>query len=148
MKRLVGSNNLMPLLKNEIVSYDRYESGDLKVIGFPEYPNSDIVVRDFMSYAEWLSSYQQYPIIKVEGLDDTIASSRSVHLFYNQKSRYSFKWHTDPVNICLHVVKGVKMLQVKQRSYRLVAGQWASIPKNHLHRAYSVAGTWALSIEV
>jgi hypothetical protein len=146
MRKLVGSNKLLPILKQEIVSYDRFEAGHLKVIGFPEFPSSDIIVRDFMSYSQWLMSYKQYPIIKVEGLEHIIPTAKSVHLFYNQKSRYSFKWHTDSVDVCLHVVKGLKVLQVKNRTYRLVAGQSANIPKNHLHRAYSVAGTWALSI--
>ena len=139
---------LLPLLKQEIISYDKYESGDLKVIGYPGFSNSDVVVRDFMSYSQWLESYQSYPIIKVEGLENVIKGFKSVHLFYNQKSRRSFKWHTDPVNVQLHVLKGTKLLQVKNKNYKLVAGQSARIPKNHLHRAYSVADTWALSIEI
>ena len=139
---------LLPLLKQEIISYDKYESGDLKVIGYPGFSNSDVVVRDRMSYSQWLESYQSYPIIKVEGLENVIKGFKSVHLFYNQKSRHSFKWHTDPVNVQLHVLKGTKLLQVKNKNYKLVAGQSARIPKNHLHRAYSVADTWALSIEI
>jgi mannose-6-phosphate isomerase-like protein (cupin superfamily) len=100
-----------------------------------------------MSYSQWLESHQSYPIIKVEGLEDIIVGFKSVHLFYNQKSRYSFKWHTDPVNVQLHVIKGTKFLQVRNKKYKLVAGQSARIQKNHLHRAYSVADTWALSME-
>lgn len=147
MKKLVGSNKfLLPILRQEIISYDRYESGQLKVIGYTGFPNSDIAVRDCMSYSQWLMSYQLYPIIKVEGLENVITLSNSVHLFYNQKSRYSFKWHTDPVNVQLYVIKGEKMLQIKNQTYRLVAGQSVRIPKNYLHRAYSVAGTWALSV--
>jgi mannose-6-phosphate isomerase-like protein (cupin superfamily) len=135
------------LLKQEIISYDKYESGELKVIGYPGLPNSDISVRDKMSYSQWLESYQTYPIIKVEGLERVLDSFQSVHLFYNQKSRHSFKWHTDPVDVQLHVIKGTKFLQVKDKNYKLVAGQSARIPKNYLHRAYSIADTWALSIE-
>jgi mannose-6-phosphate isomerase-like protein (cupin superfamily) len=101
-----------------------------------------------MSYSQWLASHKSYPIIKVEGLETVIGGFKSVHLFYNQKSRHSFKWHTDPVNVQLHVIKGTKFLQVKNKNYKLVAGQSARIPKNHLHRAYSVADTWALSIEI
>jgi mannose-6-phosphate isomerase-like protein (cupin superfamily) len=101
-----------------------------------------------MSYSKWLESYQLYPIIKVEGLEDVVKGFKSVHLFYNQKSRRSFKWHTDPVNVRLHVLKGTKFLQVRNKNYKLVAGQSAIIPKNHLHRAYSIADTWALSVEL
>jgi mannose-6-phosphate isomerase-like protein (cupin superfamily) len=145
---LIRLCKLLPLLKQEIVSYDKYESGDLKLIGYPGLSNSDISVKDKMSYSQWLESYHLYPIIKVEGLENLIANSKSVHLFYNQKSRHSFKWHTDPVNVQLYVIKGTKFLQVRDKSYKLVAGQSARIPKNHLHRAYSVADTWALSIEI
>jgi mannose-6-phosphate isomerase-like protein (cupin superfamily) len=145
---LIRSRELLQLLKQQIISYDRYESGDLRVIGYPGFSNSDVVVRDRMSYSKWLESYQSYPIIKVEGLEDVIKGFKSVHLFYNQKSRRSFKWHTDPVNVQLHVLKGTKFLQVRNKNYKLVAGQSAIIPKNHLHRAYSTADTWALSVEL
>ncbi len=137
---------LLPLLKQEIISYDKYESGELKVIGYLGLPNSDISVKDKMSYSQWLESYQTYPIIKVEGLESILDSFQSVHLFYNQKSRYSFKWHTDPVDVQLYVLKGTKFLQVKDKNYKLVAGQSARIPKNYLHKAYSIADTWALSV--
>lgn len=147
VKKLVGlSRQLLPLLRQEIVNYDRYQSGQLKIIGYPGFSNSDIVVREVMGYIEWLGTQQQYPIIKIEGLENIIPVSDSVHLFYNQKSRYSFNWHTDPVNVQLHVLKGTKVLQVKNKTHKLVAGQSAMIPKNHLHRAYSTADTWALSI--
>lgn len=148
VKKLDGSSKqLMTLMKQEIVSYDRYQSGQLKVIGYPGFPNSDVTVCEFMNYIDWVNTCQKYPIIKVEGLENIIPVSNSVHLFYNQKSRHSFKWHSDPVNVQLHVLRGTKMLQIKNKTYKLVAGQSAMIQKHYLHRAYSVAGTWALSIE-
>jgi len=147
VKKLVGLNKqLLPLLRQEIISYERYQTGQLKIIGYPGFGKSDVIVREFMSYINWLETYKQYPIIKVEGLEDIITETHSVHLFYNQKSRYSFDWHTDPVNIQLRVLKGTKVLQIKNKTHKLVAGQSVRIPKNHLHRSYSVAGTWALSI--
>ena len=138
----------MPILRQEIISYDRYEAAQLKVIGFPGFASTDVIVRDFMSYTEWITTYQQYPIIKVEGLESVIPVSNTVHLFYNQRSQYSFNWHTDSVNVRLHVVSGFKTLQIQDRTYKLVAGQSARIPKGQLHRAFSTAGTWALSIEI
>lgn len=139
---------LLPLLKQQIISYDRYESGELRVIGYPGFLNSDINVCERMSYVQWIESHQSYPIIKVEGLENVISGFKSVHLFYNQKHRRSFKWHTDPVDVQLYVLRGTKFLQVRNKNYKLVAGQFVRIPKNHLHRAYSVADTWALSLEV
>ena len=99
-----------------------------------------------MSYAEWVATHQQYPIIKVEGLESVIPVSDTVHLFYNQRSQYSFNWHTDSVNVYLHVVKGKKILQVQNRTYRLFPGQGTRIFKGQVHRAFSSNGTWALSL--
>jgi mannose-6-phosphate isomerase-like protein (cupin superfamily) len=100
-----------------------------------------------MSYSEWIASHHIYPIIKVEGLESNLnIKADTIHLFYNQKSRYSFNWHTDLVNVRLHVVKGRKVLKVKDKTHTLYPGQTAFIPKGHLHRAYSDSGTWALSI--
>jgi mannose-6-phosphate isomerase-like protein (cupin superfamily) len=146
VKKLVGSSRqLLPILRQEIVSYDRYEAAQLKVIGFPGFPSTDVIVKDFMNYAEWVATHQQYPIIKVEGLETVIPIADTVHLFYNQRSQYSFNWHTDLVDVYLHVVKGRKTLQVQDRTYKLVAGIGARIPKGQLHRAFSVNDTWALS---
>lgn len=134
------------MLRQEIISYERYESEQLKIIGFPGFAATDVVVSKFMSYSEWVATYQTYPIIKVEGLETTIPVAKTVHLFYNQRSQYSFNWHTDSVDVYLHVVKGRKTLQVQDRTYNLVSGKGAMIPIGHLHRAFSTKGTWALSL--
>jgi len=145
--QLLQARCLMPVLSTAITCYTKYQSGELKVIGSPGYSSTDIIVSEFMSYSEWIASHHIYPIIKVEGLESNLnIKADTIHLFYNQKSRYSFNWHTDLVNVRLHVVKGRKVLKVKDKTHTLYPGQTAFIPKGHLHRAYSDAGTWALSI--
>ncbi len=131
-------------IKKEIISYDRYISGELKVIGYPGFAKTDCVVKDKLSYAQWLENHQCYSTIKVEGL--AIEKFTDVHLFVNTRSSYSFKWHRDSVNVYLYVIKGQKRLQVKNKTYLLTAGQGAFIPKGQLHRAFSKKDTWALSI--
>ncbi len=131
-------------IKKEIISYDRYISGELKVIGYPGFAKTDCVVKDKLSYAQWLENHQCYSTIKVEGL--AIEKFTDVHLFVNTRSSYSFKWHKDSVNVYLYVIKGQKRLQVKNKTYLLTAGQGAFIPKGQLHRAFSKKDTWALSI--
>jgi mannose-6-phosphate isomerase-like protein (cupin superfamily) len=149
MKRDVG---LLRLIKQELDSYQKYESGELKVIGLPDLPHIDCVVNQHMSYAVWLNTRTQYPTVKVEGLERTISKffkkfkTQDIHLFVNQKSAFSFKWHYDTVDVFLYVVKGVKKLQVKNKTYILRKGQGALIPKGHLHRAFSLKDTWALSV--
>lgn len=146
MAGLITTSNqrLLQLVRNETISYDRYTAGELKVIGFPGFANTDCIVKDKLSYAEWLETYHKYPTIKVEGL--CVEKFKDVHLFVNTRSAYSFKWHTDTVNVYLYVIKGQKRLQVKNKTYLLQAGQGAFIPKGHLHRAFSKKDTWALSI--
>ncbi len=146
MAGLITTSNrrLLQLVRDEILSYDRYTTGELKVIGFPGFANTDCTVKDKLSYAEWLDTCQQYSTIKVEGL--TVEKFKDVHLFVNTRSTYSFKWHKDSVNVYLYVIKGQKRLQVKNKTYLLTAGSGAFIPKGHLHRAFSKKDTWALSI--
>jgi mannose-6-phosphate isomerase-like protein (cupin superfamily) len=139
-----SNQKLLQLVRGEIVSYDKYTTGELKVIGYPGFTNTDCVVKDKLSYADWLSTYSHYSTIKVEGL--TVDKFTDVHLFVNTRTSYSFKWHTDSVNVYLYVIKGQKRLQVKNKTYLLTAGQGAYIPKGHLHRAFSKKDTWALSI--
>lgn len=146
MAGLITTSNrrLLQLVQDELLSYNRYDSGELRVIGYPGFANTDCIVKDKLSYSQWLETYHRYPTIKVEGL--TVEKFSNVHLFVNTKSAYSFKWHTDEVNVYLYVIKGQKRLQVKNQTYILRAGQGVLIPKGHLHRAFSKKGTWALSI--
>jgi hypothetical protein len=143
---------LLRILKKEIDSYQRYESGELRVIGLPNFSHVDCVVNQHMSYSSWVAFRHSYPTIKVEGLESVVSkhfkkfNPIDVHLFVNQKNAYSFKWHYDKLNVFLYVVKGCKKLQIKNKTYKLTAGQGALIPKGHLHRAFSLKDTWALSI--
>ncbi len=156
-KRLAGlttlSNSLLfKAVKHELESYQRYESKELKVIGLPGHSRTDSVVADHMSYPEWLAQRQRFVTAKVEGLESTLldyfklANIKDIHLFVNHRTAYSFKWHTDTVDVVLYVLKGHKKLQVKNKTYNLTAGSWAFIPKGHLHRAFSRKNTWALSL--
>jgi mannose-6-phosphate isomerase-like protein (cupin superfamily) len=157
VKKLAGlmirsNRKLLKILRQEIVSYQRYESGELKVIGLPGYKNTDCIVKEKMSYSVWLTDRHKYTTVKVEGLESILSKffkkikAQDIHLFVNQKNAYSFKWHYDDVNVFLYVLKGQKKLQVKNKTYWLTAGQGAYIPKRHLHRAFSCNNTWALSI--
>ena len=99
----LSNKNLYNLLKDQIVSFDKYSSGDLKVIGLPNYKISDAVVKDSFSYIKWIEQYYQHPVIKVEGIETfkqiaekfSIYRPIDIHLFVSQKTSYSFNWHTD-----------------------------------------------------
>lgn len=149
-------NDLLSLVKSEIISFNRYYSKDLKVIGLPDYPHTDAIVRDQVSFADWVEMQPSVPVIKVEGIEN-IAKVRKyfkqfkvtdIHLFVSQKTRYSFKWHKDTVNVYLYVLKGKKRVFIKNKIYELCAGQGVIIPKGHLHRVFNSKNTWALSVGI
>jgi len=142
------------LLKEQVIDYQRYEAGQIKMIGHPEYRHSDCQVDTFHSYAEWLKHYTDYPVIKVEGIESLAQIKKqfskfpvqNIHLFVSQQFGFSFKWHKDDVNVFLYVIKGQKLLQVRDKTYIINPRQGIIIPKGYLHRARSRADTWALSI--
>ena len=145
------NHKLYSMCRDQITSYDRYCTGELKVIGLPGLMHTDTVVRSKFSFVDWINNYTKYPVIKVEGMETIIDefkqfSPRDIHLFVSNKTSFSFKWHKDDVNVFLYVIKGYKKLQVKSKTYILTAGQGALIPKGHLHRAFSKKDTWALSV--
>lgn len=146
-------SKLYHLVKHEVISYDRYVSGELKVIGLPDFKNTDCVVNEKFSYPEWVEHFDKYTVSKVEGIESIPFIKNyfqfpvsDIHLFVSNKTSYSFKWHYDDVNVFLFVLKGQKRLQVRSKTYVLNPGQGALIPKRYLHRAFSRKGTWALSV--
>jgi mannose-6-phosphate isomerase-like protein (cupin superfamily) len=146
--------NLLPILTEQLLDYNNYEQGLLKIIGYLGYPDSDCKVCDMMSYSEWVATYQKYPTIKIEGIEsiDEVrnrfnkVSVKNIHLFVSQQYGYSFSWHRDSVDVLLCVLKGKKTVHVRDKVSTLYTGQHAIIPKGHLHRVSSIADTWALSV--
>jgi mannose-6-phosphate isomerase-like protein (cupin superfamily) len=149
--RLVGLNKI---LQQELISFDRYTQNQIAVLGYQTYKKSDTLVKDVMSYAEWISTYGTFPTVKVEGLESNPGllkkfkqvKVKNIHLFVNQKTGFSFKWHRDNVNVILYVVSGKKIVYLRNSCTTLVAGQSILIPKRHLHKVFSTGGTVALSV--
>lgn len=146
------TSKLLRLVRNEPDSYAKYESGDLRVIGLPGLEHLDSVVKEHMSYLDWLEQKNKYTTVKVEGLEKDLSKYfkslkvKDIHLFVNQRTSYSFKWHCDSLDVFLFVLKGKKRLEIKNKTYILTAGSGVFIPKGHLHRAFSRKNTWALSL--
>lgn len=145
-------DNCLPILKDQILDYQRYEQGQIKIIGYSGYRHSDCVVKDMMSYAEWIKTYHTYPVIKVEGIE-SIQEIRqhynncvNIHLFVNQQYGFSFNWHKDDVNVRLCVLKGKKYVWIRDKHYILYPAQSVIITKGYLHRVCSQQDTWALSV--
>lgn len=144
------------IIRDEIHSYDRFASGQLKVIGLPEAPETDSVVCEHFSYGQWVAAAEQYPVVKVEGLEDIPylmdyfrhVNPVDIHLFVSNREGYSFGWHEDYVNVYLFVVDGLKKVYMKTGTSIITNNQGVYIPERTLHRVWSQQGTWALSIGV
>lgn len=144
---------ILNLFKNEIISFDNYLDSSLKVIGLPGYQHSDCIVRDKYSYIDWVNCYKEVPIIKVESIKKKFPLIKynhgkilNIHLFVSQVKSYSFDWHSDSVNVNLHVLKGKKKVYVKNKILILESGNSIFIPKGYKHKVLSDKDTWALSI--
>lgn len=146
--KALGSS-LTKKLKQEIVSYDRYASGELKFID----GGADTTVNTVYSYSQWIQTHRKIPVIKTEGITVVPRLARvnrlkikDVHLFVSVKGGYSFKWHKDDVNVLLYVVRGKKIVFIKNKKYVLTKNTAITINRGDLHRVNSSCNTWALSI--
>jgi mannose-6-phosphate isomerase-like protein (cupin superfamily) len=141
--------NYSSLLK-ELLSFQRYENNE--IVGIRN--SLDIFIRDKMSYGEWVNSYKSFPTVKVEGIESINSVTRkfkklhpkNIHLFVTQETGVSFKWHRDTVNVYLYVLKGSKIVHLRNRTVTLKTKQGIVIPRKHIHRVFSKAGTVALSV--
>ena len=151
MKKLGG---LSKLLHTELTNFNRYSSNQISVLGYKTYARTDTLVKDVMSFSEWVFLNKTFPTVKIEGLEDQkyllrrfkSVKIKNIHLFLNQKTGVSFKWHKDNINVILYVVSGKKIVYVKNKQVVLLPGQHVIIPKGHMHKVFSVAGTLALSV--
>lgn len=146
--------NLFKEIKDEIISFERYSNRQLVAIERTNNKSISWHANDKLSYGEWLSKLHTLPSVKVEGLEDNhklinyfgSMNIKDIHLFHNPKTSYSFNWHYDCEDVFLYVVKGFKIVRIKNKIHRLSSGQGVRIPKGHLHKVLSKKDTWALSI--
>ena len=142
---LKSISNLQSILEEAITSYDRYEAGDTKFI--QDYKDS--TVKDNITYGNWIVQHQEYPVVKVDGIEHHLSiPSSTIHLFVHNSTDYSFDWHKDDVDVFLYVVKGKKTVHLESKVVELLEGDSLEIPKGYMHKVYSDKGTWALSIQI
>jgi len=152
---LAIDRKLYKLVKDEIVSFDRFNLGQLSALD-RSIPSGFISweVKEKFSYSEWLKNLKSFTVIKVEGLESEknickyfrTFRIKDIHLFNSIKTDYSFGWHHDTVNVYLYVIKGKKIVSIKNKRFLVKTGQGILIPKGHKHRVFNYKNTWALSI--
>ena len=148
--------NLFKEIKNEIISFERYQQRQLIAIERINNRSISWHADDKLTYGDWVHSLQSFASVKVEGLEDNAKlvkyfsdkRIKDIHLFHNPKTSYSFNWHYDTEHVFLYVVKGFKIVRIKNKIHHLHSGQGIEIPKGHLHKVLSKKDTWALSIGV
>ena len=145
IEQIKNISDIEEILKDAVVSYDHYETGNAKYI----QEHKDSIVKDVMSYAQWVTMYHSMSVIKIDGLEQQLPiNADTIHLFVNNEANYSFDWHKDEVDVFLYVVKGKKKVHTEHDIIELSKGEGVHIPKGSMHKVYSDADTWALSIQV
>jgi mannose-6-phosphate isomerase-like protein (cupin superfamily) len=149
------TTRLLKIVKDEIISFDRFNSGQLLALdrsvasGFVSWN-----AKEKFTYTEWVENIDSFTVVKVEGLEDNKSicnhfkqfKIKDIHLFNSIKTDYSFGWHHDSVNVYLYVLKGKKRISIRNKTFTLHSGQGIFIPKGHKHRVFNYKNTWALSI--
>lgn len=140
-------------LKHLILSYEYYYRDKLLALDRRKRFIGSTYVKQKYSYSNWIRNHKQFCAIIAEKLDDEPKYSKmfglqnvvNLHLFYSPKTNYSFNWHTDTENVFLYVLKGKKIVQIKNKKHILTQGMGVHIPKGHIHRVFNSKETWALS---
>lgn len=146
---------LLRLVKDEIVSFTRYNEGQL--IALDRNHKSKFRTwnaKEKFSYIQWVDLVNSFTAVKVEGLEDNQFLMRcfkklnikDIHLFHSFRTDYSFGWHHDTIDVYLYVLKGKKRINIKNKTLTLYSGQGIFIPKGYKHKVFNYKNTWALSL--
>jgi len=148
---------LLKNIHNNTLDYNSFITGNLMMLKkHPVRGALDFKAVDVMSYSEWILNLNSFQTVKIEGFESNkylraaikpiLEQVKDVHVFKTNQTGFSFKWHKDDVDVKLLVLKGTKTIYIRGAKYILKAGQYVDIPKGHLHRAFSLKNTIALSI--
>jgi mannose-6-phosphate isomerase-like protein (cupin superfamily) len=105
-----------------------------------QYPDHTIKVEGLEKYSAEIENY-----IRQLKIDYKHSGPVTCHAFKSFKNSSSFGNHTDPDNVFLLVVDGVKHMRYNNTTYRLEKGQSLFIPANNLHCAINTEESLMLS---
>ena len=91
---------------------------------------------------------QQTHTVKVDGLENYFTEYKpsTVHCYVSPKGAASFKTHTDPVDVEIKCLEGIKTLIVDDKEIDITQDGSVIIPKNTKHRATNKYSSTMLSI--
>lgn len=92
--------------------------------------------------------------VKVEGLEDhidvpmIITQPYTVHAYIAPAGARSFPTHQDPYPVFIHVVEGIKTMEIDGEAFHIYQGETMLIDTNVPHRALNTYASIMLSIGV
>ena len=86
--------------------------------------------------------------VKVEGLESHFEKYKpyTVHCYISPQGAASFSEHTDPVDVEIVCVDGIKTMEVNGEEIEIPAGESITIPANTPHRATNKYRSTMLSV--
>jgi len=86
--------------------------------------------------------------VKVEGMERVFTeyAPATVHVYVSPKNAASFANHTDPYDVDIHCVQGIKTMDIDGKSHVIKAGETLRIPANTPHKATNEFNSIMLSI--
>lgn len=119
-----------------LLSSECFETNDVSIIdsdGNQHYLDQS----DYFAYqGEVIQMLMNTDTIKVEQFEKQFGyTDRTAHIFYNKKNGPSFGVHTDPVNVLIECLDGIKYIEIDGKEVELKPNDTVSIPANTPHRA-------------
>jgi ribosomal protein L16 Arg81 hydroxylase len=148
---------LIDNLKSEIVNKTYYDEG---LILYTDQNSEDRFANQQLSHNDWVKNFDKCSSILVRGLethsphkDKYFSLYKDIkfddlHLFFNIKGGVSFREHTDPKTVYLHVIKGFKRVHMLNSVFTVEEGGYIIIQKGTLHKIESTPDTWAISVGI
>jgi len=101
---------------------------------------------DMLSINKFLA--EEKVTVKVEGMESVFTeyAPATVHVYVSPKNAASFANHTDPYDVDIHCVQGIKTMKVDGKEYWINEGQTLRIPANVPHEATNEYNSIMLSI--
>jgi len=118
-----------------LLSEECFNNHDVSIIdhdGKQHYVDAE----NFWVYQAKISSYILSDFtIKVEQYEKNLDINGTAHIFFNKKNGPTFGLHTDPVDVIIKCLDGIKDLEIDGKHVSLKSGEFAYIKSNTKHRA-------------
>jgi mannose-6-phosphate isomerase-like protein (cupin superfamily) len=161
---MINYIKILKIMQSAVLDRKKFDENKILSIGTHtvferQAKDTRLYVNQSHTYDEWIKNHRNFRSIQVYkmqeskqlwnyfkkikcwNMDDVI----DIFIFHNPINGYSLRKHSDHNNVRLYVVKGYKKLYVGNKIVHLKSGEYIDMPAFVPHKAFSRAGTWALS---